>query len=666
MLKVELKYQKDKDCLTGPGSLDIDVSGGSGTYNYTWKGPSGFAASTQDISGLASGTYTLTVDDGHDCNISKSWDVATTCTSTCPLTSTATITNATACNLANGSVSVTISGGSGTYTYTWSDANYKILASTKNLTAKLPGSYVLFVQDQADSKCSKYFYYTINSNFKLTGSTSSNTACALPFTGSITTSVTGGSGNYAYEWIYPNGSKKTGTTSPKALTGGLYQLTLKDNTLGCTLQQNFTVATDATAVLNVASKVTATTACAPANGAIDVTVTKGSGNYLYTWLNQTTNLPAGSGEDIINGAAGTYSVLVSDTTSKCTAFQTIAIPDQVPAYPTVELSALDNANCSAPYSGAVKAVIKGSNGPFSYAWSNASGDFKSNLEELTALAEGDYTLKLTDNQTGCEAVATAMVHDQSAPGLSVTIDNTADERSCIAPDGQIQISINADGVPYTTSWSGPDNFKSAGEDLTGLQPGDYILTVSVMCNRAPVIQTDEIALDGKTSVQLNLLDFISDADNNLDPSTIEIMQKPSSGASAQIENGVLALNYSGISFRGTDKVQIKACDKLNACSQNMIAIEVDTRIVVYNAIAPNSPGDNKYMRINNLPAQNKVAIYNRWGDVVFEVDNYDNDQRRFSGTTNHGKELPSGTYFYKIELDNNSKPITGYLALKTE
>lgn len=45
------------------GAIDMSVSGGVAPYTYTWSGPSGFSASTEDISGLATGTYTVTVTD---------------------------------------------------------------------------------------------------------------------------------------------------------------------------------------------------------------------------------------------------------------------------------------------------------------------------------------------------------------------------------------------------------------------------------------------------------------------------------------------------------------------------------------------------------------------------------------------------------------------------
>jgi gliding motility-associated-like protein len=62
--------------------------------------------------------------------------------------------------------------------------------------------------------------------------------------------------------------------------------------------------------------------------------------------------------------------------------------------------------------------------------------------------------------------------------------------------------------------------------------------------------------------------------------------------------------------------------------------------------------------------KNHVTIFNRWGDVVFEVDDYNNEDHVFTGLNKNGKDLPSGTYYYKIEFTGGRKAQTGYLSLK--
>ncbi len=69
--------------------------------------------------------------------------------------------------------------------------------------------------------------------------------------------------------------------------------------------------------------------------------------------------------------------------------------------------------------------------------------------------------------------------------------------------------------------------------------------------------------------------------------------------------------------------------------------------------------------INLVPdaRENEVSIYNRWGDLVWEGTNYNNNSVAFRGLNRNGNELPSGTYFYKIQFA--SRPLlSGFLALR--
>lgn len=92
-------------------------------------------------------------------------------------------------------------------------------------------------------------------------------------------------------------------------------------------------------------------------------------------------------------------------------------------------------------------------------------------------------------------------------------------------------------------------------------------------------------------------------------------------------------------------------------------------LVIYNAISVDGNSLNEIFRIENITAQeetsnNTVTIYNRWGDVVFDVSDYNNADRAFKGVSNKGNDLPSGIYYYKIEFTNGLKTKTGYLSLR--
>lgn len=201
------------------------------------------------------------------------------------------------------------------------------------------------------------------------------------------------------------------------------------------------------------------------------------------------------------------------------------------------------------------------------------------------------------------------------------------------------------------------------------------ITVNVT-NIAPVIQPEPVSTSAGTTRTINMLEITSDADGNLDASTIQIVQPPSSGAVATIEKVsdtevTLRLNYDGITFSGTDHLTVKACDYAGVCTERILSVEVDVTatVEVFNAIAPGGNDRNRYMHIANLPGTNKVSIFNRWGDQVFVMNNYDSEVpgKRFEGNNDNGKSLESGTYFYKVEFTDQAQKrqtLTGFLTLK--
>lgn len=90
---------------------------------------------------------------------------------------------------------------------------------------------------------------------------------------------------------------------------------------------------------------------------------------------------------------------------------------------------------------------------------------------------------------------------------------------------------------------------------------------------------------------------------------------------------------------------------------------------VYNAISPNGDGKNDILFIESIDVfpdtkTNSVHIFNRWGDEVYTTTDYDNKTRVFSGTGKDGNKLPTGVYYYKIELPDKNQTLTGYIQLK--
>jgi len=113
-----------------------------------------------------------------------------------------------------------------------------------------------------------------------------------------------------------------------------------------------------------------------------------------------------------------------------------------------------------------------------------------------------------------------------------------------------------------------------------------------------------------------------------------------------------------------------ACPDL--CSNAVVTITVRESFCTYipNVITPNDDGINDYLEIpclnTDLYPNNRLVIYNQWGDKVFEASPYENDPvKAWRGTLNgrQGQPLPDGTYFYYFQPAPDRKPISGYLEI---
>ncbi len=207
-------------------------------------------------------------------------------------------------------------------------------------------------------------------------------------------------------------------------------------------------------------------------------------------------------------------------------------------------------------------------------------------------------------------------------------------------------------------------------------PASASLNVTVIpepCNnQPPVIISALTGLYIEGVVRIDLTPLLSDPDDNLDLGSLRVLNtQTTAGASASINSSnELILDYGGILFTGIDRISIEVCDLLGVCTQQQLTIHVEGDIIVRTGFSPNGDTRNDFFQIDYIDLfpdtqNNRVTIYNRWGDVVFEISNYDNQTRVFRGLNKNGNELPSGTYFYKLEFTSSGRKMkTGYLSLK--
>lgn len=85
-------------------------------------------------------------------------------------------------------------------------------------------------------------------------------------------------------------------------------------------------------------------------------------------------------------------------------------------------------------------------------------------------------------------------------------------------------------------------------------------------------------------------------------------------------------------------------------------VECTELLQFYTGITPNGDGHNDNWQIDGITnfTESHVLIYNRWGDLVWKGDNYNNSTVVWEGKNNKGKELPDATYFYLVEAGGKS------------
>lgn len=128
------------------------------------------------------------------------------------------------------------------------------------------------------------------------------------------------------------------------------------------------------------------------------------------------------------------------------------------------------------------------------------------------------------------------------------------------------------------------------------------------------------------------------------------------------------LEYSGIS-RTT---YYRALVQRGACparySDTAVIRTIDQEMVkIYNGFTPDADDVNDEWIIDfiELYPQNKVEIYNRWGQVVYRASSYDNKKNVWKGENNVSDKqvLADGTYFYVVDLGEDLPVLKGYVVI---
>lgn len=416
------------------GSIDISVSGGVPAYGFAWSN----GAITEDVSGLAAGTYTVTITDANGCTQTASQ----TLTEPAVLSASATKVDVNCAGAFNGSVDVTVSGGTSPYSYSWNSG-----AITQDLLNVAGGFYQVVVTDA--NGCTATASATVAEPAALVSSVIvTNILCNGATTGSVDLSVSGGVSPYTYLW-----SNAATTQDLASVVAGTYTVTITDANL-CTATASATITQPAPLVAVLAGSTNVS--CNGGNdGTIDVNVFGGTPLYSYLWSNSATT------EDINALVQGTYSVTVTDANACTVTFSTTITQ---PTALSVSITKTD-VTCPGASNGSADLSASGGVSPYTYLWSNGT-----TTQDLTGVTGGTYTVIVTDANS-CTAAGSITISE----GLPLSISGVVTQVLCNGSNtGAVDISVSGGNTPYTFAWSNG----AASEDISGVGAGTYTVTVN--------------------------------------------------------------------------------------------------------------------------------------------------------------------------------------------
>lgn len=352
------------------GTASANPTGGTPPYSYMWSN----LATTQMITGLSPGSYTLTVSDANACSSIQSVTVSS---GNCVLSATVQVTLVTCNGMMDGTAAPIISNGTPPYTFAWSNGSTDSL-----VTALGPGSYTVTIMDGSDCETTANTMITQPMAINVTVQTTAisevgamdGTASAMP---------TGGTPPYTYIW-----SNAENTMTINGLAAGTYSVTVTDAN-GCAMTGSGTIQDiNCPPVTETGSTITDVSCFGGSDGSIDLNVTGGTPPYTYSWdSGQAT-------EDLTDLSAGIYMVTIIDAEG-CIGNVSFTVNEPPALNITVDSVLTEEINDD----GAIYITVTGGTPPYSFVWTDFSGEIATS-EDLVGVGAGDYDVLVTD-ANGC-------------------------------------------------------------------------------------------------------------------------------------------------------------------------------------------------------------------------------------------------------------------------
>ena len=324
------------------------------------------------------------------------------------------------------------------------------------------------------------------------------------------------------------------------------------------------------------------------------------------------------------------------------------------------LTAYTHNNCYGDNMGSINITLTDPNSLVDWAGPNG---FISNSTSLNNLYAGAYYLTVTNSVQLCTLRDSIYIQESNKISADFELMGRCNNQDSV----DVITTLRGGTPPYTSVWSNGDigpnalnlppansvphvltitDINSCTSDINLLLPNlnamnSFMSSVGAICK-------DDNSGEARVLVQGGTPPFIFNWDNQ---NEIFVSQS----------NSVISGLFPGI-------YSVKILDDMGCAIEDSIEVKSNPNICVkaYNAFSPNDDDIHEFWEIENihLYPQAVVSVYDRNGIQVFSRRNYVNAENvAFGGKDPDNQPLPSGTYYYVINLENGDDVFKGTLTI---
>lgn len=479
----------------------------------------------------------------------------------------------------------------------------------------------------------------VEDGFPLTIDTTHNT-CYGEERGAIKLS----SSDSSLSFIWEDGSTQSERNNLKA---GEYSVTIKGDS-GC--ERNETIRIVEPEALTYSTEVTSSSCAGNDDGKLKVTVTGGTAPYTIAWdeLSET-------GFDIDKLKAGTYNATITDANG-CSEKLSATVQENAPF--SIDDSS-KHVSCHGANDGSITLSVTGNTAEITYEWNGPNG-YSNTSASVADLAPGLYSVKITEKD-GCSLSRQFEIHEPSGVQFSASSENI----QCHGEStGKLTVTAAGGTAPLSYSIDGGQNFVDTGS-FSGLKAGSYAIKVKDG-NGCITTKDTTIMITEPEEITIQM-----DSIKNLVYGESTTLEAKPSLSEDQIQSIVWTptdylscadclVSVSKPEYSTTYLLTITDQNGCSVTKRAIVQVDRTPRVDVPNIFSPNGDRRNDEVSIitDNVLVKriNDFRIYNRWGSLVFEVEDKEpnSPDLAWDGTFN-GSDLQPGVYVWiaHILLDDN-------------